>query len=311
MELRHLRYFLAVAETLNFGRAAARLNMAQPPLSVQIRDLEVELGTPLFQRGARGVTLSDAGVAFLPHAEAVLAASRQAVSVARDAAAGRGGGLVIGFIPTLAYTLLPHLLPAYRASYPRVAISLREVPVTDKEDALLSGSIDVGIFRPPARHPEVQTATIGEERMILALPAAHRLARRRQVPPSEIAGEALVMYPPSRGDRGLYGTVATCLRAQGLQPESAEIAGTILTALGMVLSGAGIAIVPESSACLRLSGIAFRPFTEPQARVPLAVCWRHGDQNGLSASFIRHVREAVHPWAGIAGHTESAPVSST
>ncbi|MBU2285668.1 MAG: LysR family transcriptional regulator, partial [Gammaproteobacteria bacterium] len=99
MELRHLRYFLAVAEARHFGRAAARLNIAQPPLSVQIRDLENELGTALFQRTARGVTLSDAGAAFLPHAEAVLAASRQAVSVARDAAAGRGGRLVIGFIP--------------------------------------------------------------------------------------------------------------------------------------------------------------------------------------------------------------------
>ncbi len=296
MELRHLRYFLAVAETRNFGRAAARLNIAQPPLSVQIRDLENELGTPLFQRGTRGVTLSDAGVAFLPHAEAVLAAARQAVSVARDAAAGRDGRLVIGFIPTLAYTLMPHLLPAYRQAHPRVAISLREVPITDKEDALLSGRIDVGLFRPPARHPELQTALIGEERMILALPAAHPLARRRLIPPAAIAGETLVMYAVSLGDRGLYGTVATWLRAQGLQPESAEIAGTILTALGMVLSGAGIAIVPESSACVRMAGLVFRSFTEPQARVPLAVCWRQGDQNGLLASFIQHVQTAAHPW---------------
>ncbi|MBU1358454.1 MAG: LysR family transcriptional regulator [Gammaproteobacteria bacterium] len=300
MELRHLRYFLAVAEARHFGRAAARLNIAQPPLSVQIRDLENELGTALFQRTARGVTLSDAGAAFLPHAEAVLAASRQAVSVARDAAAGRGGRLVIGFIPTLAYTLLPHLLPSYREAYPGVAISLREVLVTDKEDALLSGSIDVGIYRPPARHPEIQTATIGEERMILAVPTGHRLARRKQVAAAEIAGEPLLMYPPSRGDQGLYGTVATWLRTQDIQPESAEIAGTIHTALGMVLSGAGIAIVPESSACLRIAGIAFRPFAEPQARVPLAVCWRHGDPNGLCASFIRHVQAAPHPWSGAA-----------
>ncbi len=296
MELRHLRYFLAVAETLHFGRAAARLNMAQPPLSVQIRDLENELGTPLFHRGARGVTLSAAGVAFVPHAEAVIAASRQAAAVARDAAAGRGGRLVIGTIPTLAFTLLPHLLPAYRAAHPRVAISLREVPVTEKEDALLSGRIDVGLYRPPARHPEIQGALIGEERMILALPAAHRLARRRQIPPAEIADEPLVMYPLSRGDQGLYGIVATWLRSQGLRPESAEIAGTILTALGMVLSGNGLAIVPESSAALRLAGIVYRPFEDPQARVPLAVCWRHGNPNGLCASFIQHVRAADHPW---------------
>ncbi len=296
MELRHLRYFLAVAETLHFGRAAARLNIAQPPLSVQIRDMETEIGTALFQRGPRGVTLTDAGAALLPHAQAVLSASSQAVAVARDAAAGRGGRLVVGFIPTLAYTLLPHLLPSYRRAHPRVALSLREVPVTDKEDALLSGRIDVGLFRPPARHPEIRTETIGEERLILALPAAHRLARRRLLRPPDIAGEVLVTYPPSRGDRGLYGVVAAFLRANGLQPESSEIAGTILTALGMVLSGEGLAIVPESSATLRLSGIVFRAFAEPQPRVPLAVSWRQDDQNGLLASFVRHVRAAAHPW---------------
>ncbi|MEO7243784.1 MAG: LysR substrate-binding domain-containing protein [Rubrivivax sp.] len=304
MELRHLRYFLAVAETLHFGRAAARLNIAQPPLSVQIRDLEHELGTALFRRTPRGATLTDAGVAFLPRAEAVLSASRQAVAAARDAAAGRGGRLVVGFIPTLAYTLLPHLLPSYRAAFPGVAVSLREVPVTDKEDALLSNAIDVGIYRPPARHPEIQTALLGRERLILALPTAHRLARRRQVSPAALAGEPLVLYPPSRGDLGLYGTVATWLRSLGIEPEPAEIAGTIHTALGLVLSGAGLAIVPESSAGLRLSGLVFRRFAEPQAQVALAVCWRHGEPNGLATSFVRHVRSVAHPWDGQRHGTE-------
>ncbi len=297
MELRHLRYFLAVAETLHFGRAAARFNNSQPPLSVQVRDLERELGVALFLRNPRGVTLTDAGMAFLPRAEAILAATGQAVAVARDAAAGRDGRLVIGFMPSLAYTLLPHLLPAYRRAVPGVTISLREVSVTDKEEALLSGSIDVGLYRPPARHPEIAMAPIGEERMVLALPAGHRLARRRQVPSSEIAGEPLVMYPPSRGDGGLYGTVATYLRSQGLEPVPAEIAGTIHTALGLVLAGAGVAIVPESSAALRLPGIAFRAFTGTQATVQLVVCCRHGDRNGLAASFVRHARAVAHPWS--------------
>jgi DNA-binding transcriptional LysR family regulator len=297
MELRHLRYFLAVAETLHFGRAAARLNIAQPPLSVQIRDLEHEVGTALFYRGPRGVAMTDAGVAFLPRAEAILAASRQAIAVARDAAAGRDGRLVIGFMPSLAYTILPHLLPTYRQSFPRVAISLREVAVTDKEEALLSGSVDVGLYRPPARHPEIAMAPIGEEQMILALPSGHRLARRRQIAPSAIIGEPLVMYPASRGDAGLYGTVAAFLRTHGIEPDPAEVAGTIHTALGLVLAGAGIAIVPESSASLRLPGLAFRSFTDPQARVQLVACCRHGDQSGLAASFVRHARQTVHPWS--------------
>jgi DNA-binding transcriptional LysR family regulator len=296
MELRHLRYFLAVAEQLHFGRAAAVLNIAQPPLSVQIRDLERELGTPLFNRGSRGVALTDAGVAFMPRAAAILAASHEAVAAARDAAAGRDGRLVIGFMPALACTLLPRLLPAYRQAFPRVDLALREITVTDKEEALLSGRIDVGLYRPPARHPEIAVTPIGEERMILALPSGHQLTRRRRVHPSAIAGEPLVLYPPSRGDAGLYGTVASYLRANGIAPERSEIAGTVHTALGLVLSGYGLAIVPESSAGLRLRGIVFRHFTAPEARVPLVVCCRHADPSKLAASFIRHVRQTSHPW---------------
>lgn len=299
MELRHLRYFQAVAEHLHFGRAAASLRIAQPPLSVQIRDLERELGTPLFHRGRRGIALTDAGVAFLPRAAAILAAARQAVTVARDAAAGRGGRLVIGFMPSLAYTLLPRLLPGYRQSFPGVEIALREVAVMDKEEALLSGSIDVGLYRPPARHPEISMAPIGEERMMLAMPSVHRLSRRRLVAPAELAGEDLVLYPPSRGDAGLYGTVASFLRLHGIEPEPAEIAGTIHTALGLVLSGSGLAIVPESSAALRLPGLVFRHFTPPQARAQIVVCCRHGDPGALAASFIRHARNTHHPWSAL------------
>lgn len=293
MELRHLRYFVAVAETLHFGRAAARLGIAQPPLSVQIRDLERELGTALFQRGPRGITLTDAGTAFAPHAASILAASQEALAVARDAAAGRGGRLVIGFMHALAYSLLPQLLPAYRAAHPGVAIALREVGIMDKEEALLSGSIDVGLYRPPARHPEIATASMGEERMILALPVAHPLARRRRVDPAALDGEPLVMFPANRGDAGLFGTVAAFLRQHGLPIEPAEVAGTIHTALGLVLAGAGICIVPESAALLRLRGIAFRNFDAPPTTVQVAVCWQRGDHNGLAASFIEHVRSVT------------------
>jgi DNA-binding transcriptional LysR family regulator len=299
MELRHLRYFLAVAETLNFGRAAARLGIAQPPLSVQIRDLEQEIGAPLFHRGPRGVTLTDAGAALLPRALAVLEASQQAFNAARDAAAGRGGRLVIGFIPSLAYSVLPRLLPAWRRAHPGVAVALREVAVTDKEEALLSGSIDVGIYRPPARHPEIAVFPFAQERMIAALPVSHRLARRRRLRPADLLGESLVLYPPSRGDAGLHGAIAVFLRTHSIPMQAAEIAGTIHTALGLVLSGAGLTIVPESASLLRLEGIAFRAFDEPSARVQLALCTRHGAATGLATSFIEHALQLpAHELAG-------------
>lgn len=290
MELRHIRYFVAVAETLNFGRAAARLGMAQPPLSVQIRDLERELGSQLFHRGARGVTLTDAGIAFLPRATAILDAAESAVEAVRDAAAGRGGRLVIGFVHSLAYSLLPGVLPSYRQSFPGVAVSLREVEVTGKEEALLSGAIDVGLYRPPPRHPEIDSAALGDERMIVALPAGHPLARRRRIPALALRDEPLVLYPPARGDAGLYGTISAYLRRFDLPAEPAEIAGTIHTALGLVLAGAGLTIVPESSARLRLQGIAFRPFEGPQPSVRVCVSWRHRDHNRLAESFVQHVR---------------------
>lgn len=290
MELRHLRYFLAVSESLHFGRAALRLGIAQPPLSVQIRDLERELGAPLFRRGPRGVVLTDAGAAFVPRAAATLAAAQDALTAARDAASGRGGRLVIGFMHALAYSLLPQLLPAYRKAHPGVAIALREIGIMDKEDALLSGDIDVGLYRPPARHPEIESRSLGDERMILALPVSHPLARRRRIDPAALAGEPMVMFPAGRGDAGLYGTVAAFLRQHGLPLDPAEVAGTIHTSLGLVLAGAGLSIVPESAALLRLKGIAFRHFEEP-ATVALAVCWRRGDHKGLAGAFIEHVQQ--------------------
>ena len=289
---------MAVAETLHFGRAAARLNIAQPPLSVQIRDLEAELGTPLFRRHARGVALTDAGIAFMPRAAAILSAAREAATAARDAAAGRDGRLVIGFVPTLAYSLLPAVLPSWRQANPNVSIALREVAVTDKEAALLDGVIDVGIYRPAARHPEIAMRPLGEEAMILALPANHPLTRHRRVPIARLAGQPMISFPPSRGDAGLYGTIAPWLRAQGIEPEPTEIAGTILTALGLVMSGIGLAIVPESAARLNLPGIAWRPFVEAPARALLAVCWRYGDTRALVDGFVEHIRQVEHPWSG-------------
>jgi DNA-binding transcriptional LysR family regulator len=126
--------------------------------------------------------------------------------------------------------------------------------------------------------------------MIVALPVSHPLARRRRIAPASLRDEPLVLYPPSRGESGLYGTVAGFLRRHAIPAVPAEIAGTIHTALGLVLSGAGVTIVPESAALLRLRGIAFRPFEEPSATVRLAVSWRHGERNTLAESFVRHVQ---------------------
>lgn len=310
MELRHLRYFLMVAETLHFGRAATRLGIAQPPLSRQIQDLETEIGTPLFHRTSRGVVLTVAGAVFVQKAMQILSDSDEAITEARDAGAGRGGRLVIGFVHSLAYSLLPEILPGFRQRHPGIAISLREITVLDKESALLSEHIDVGIYRPPARHSEIASAQIKEEGFILALPAQHPLARKRRVPVKALMDENLILFPALRGDVGLSGTIASFLRQHGIPPKARQEVGTIHTALGLVLAGVGVSIVPETSTVVSISGLAFRPFAEPTTRVPSSVCWRVNDKSLLVYAFRQYVQQlfgaaAVTPaTTGIAGDAD-------
>lgn len=290
MELRHLRYFLTVAETLHFGRAATRLGMAQPPLSRQIQELEAEIGAQLFQRTPRGVALTDAGTVFAQRAMQILAISEEAISEARDASAGRAGRLVIGFVHAITYSLLPQLLPGFRNRYPGIAVALREVTVLDKESALLSEQVDIGIYRPPARHPEIASLQLAEEGFVLALPASHPLARRRRVPVAALAGERLILFPALRGDVGLSGTIAAFLRQHGIPVKAGEEVRTIHTALGLVLAGAGVTIVPESCTMVRLPGLAYRPFVEPTTRVSSSLCWRTGDNSLLVKAFREHAQ---------------------
>lgn len=290
MELRHLRYFLAVAETLNFGRAAARLHIAQPPLSRQIHDLEAEIGTPLFHRTPRGVVLTEAGTVFAQKATEILASSEEAVAEARDAGVGRRGRLVIGFVHSVAYSLLPRILPEFKQRHPKVAVSLREVTVLDKESALLSEHIDVGIFRPPPRHPEIVNFPVNEEGFLLALPAEHPLAKKRRVPAQALADEPLILFRALRGDVGLSGTIASFLRQHDIPVEAAEEVGTIHAALGLVLAGAGVCIVPETTSIISVPGLVFRPFAEPTTRVTSTVCWRLADRSVLVRAFRLHLR---------------------
>lgn len=297
MELRHLRYFLTVAETLHFGRAATRLGIAQPPLSRQIQDLEAEIGTPLLFRNPRGVALTDAGAAFAQRAIQILAAAEEAITEARDAGAGRGGRLVIGFVHSLAYSLLPQILPGFRERHPRIAVSLREITVNEKESALLSSQIDIGIFRPPPAHPDIANVQVNEEGFVLALRPGHPLARRRRIPVQALANENLILFPALRGDVGLSGTIASFLKQHGVPVKKGEEVGTIHAALGLVLAGVGVTIVPESSTMVNISGLVFRPFAEPTTRVASSVCWRAQDKSLLVHAFRQYVRQTCASWS--------------
>ncbi len=291
MELRHLRYFLMLAETLHFGRAASRLGIAQPPLSRQIHSLEEQVGARLFHRSARGVALTDAGVVFAQRAAQIVSASDEAIFEAREAGMGRTGRITIGFVHSLAYSLLPKVLPGFREKHPGIAVSLREVAVADKESVLLSGQIDIGIYRPPVQHPEIVSFPIFEEGFVLALPSGHPLARKRRIPVSSLRNEPLILFRALRGDAGLYGTIAAFLREHDVPVKPCEEVGTIHAGMGLVLAGVGVMIIPESSSMVHIDGVVTRPFSEPTTRVTSTVCWRqHAGGNSVEA-FVQHVRQ--------------------
>lgn len=293
MELRHLRYFVALAEELHFGRAAARLGMAQPPLSVQIRQLEIEIGAPLFERHSRGVRLTAAGQAFLAPAREVLEGAADATAVARDAAAGRGGRLVLGYMHSLALGALPRLLPLFRAACPGAALELRELDASTNEVAVIEGLVTAGLCRPPVRHPDVIAEVLAPERLILAMPDRSALARHDAVPVAALADQTLIGLPRAAAEAGLAATISTFLERHGVRPRTRQSFRTVQTALGLVLAGEGVAIVPETAALMAVRGIAFRRFAEDEIWTETALCWRSDARNPLIPPLLDAARRAL------------------
>src|SRR3954453_15892050 len=196
MELRHLRYFVAVAEELHFGRAARRLQLAQPPLSRQIQGLEQELGVRLLERTKRHVELTPAGKVFLEHARKLLTEADHAVAAARRAARGEIGRLAIGFVGAATYSALPELLRVFHTRFPDVELVLYEMTSAHQHDALREGRIEVGFVRPAIPDDTLARRVARGEPLVAALPAGHRLARRDEpIPLSDLAGEPFILFP--------------------------------------------------------------------------------------------------------------------
>ncbi|WP_431283606.1 LysR substrate-binding domain-containing protein [Humitalea sp. 24SJ18S-53] len=293
MELRHLRYFVALAEELHFGRAAARLGMAQPPLSVQIRALESEIGTLLVERHPRGVRLTAAGAAFLAKAREVLEGAAEAAVSARDAAAGRGGRLVLGYMHSLALGALPRLLPVFRAACPGADLALRELDASTNEAAVIEGIVTAGLCRPPVRHRDVTTEVLAPERLILAMPEDHPLARHGRVHVAALADQVLLGMPRDSAETGLAATIADFLERHAVRPRSRQSFRTVQTALGLVLAGEGVAILPETAALMAVRGIAFRRFAEDELWTETALCWRSDTRNPLIGPLLEAARQTL------------------
>jgi DNA-binding transcriptional LysR family regulator len=287
MELRHLRYFLAVAEERHFGRAAARLRIAQPPLSRQIQALEKELGFTLFERTRRQVELTPAGDVLLEHARRIFEAVDVAVHEAERASRGESGRIVVAYPSTFAYSGLPELVRAFRAKFPVVEVVLRELAPQLQVEALREGRIDVGFVRAPFAEPGLVSELVRSEPLVAALPSGHPLAARKLIPLSLLAKEPFVMFPRVRGPAYFDQLIRLCNQA-GFTPRIVQEAPQ-LDIVSLVAAGLGVSLLPSSIRRIRRAGIVLRPITGGP-RTELLVAWSARSSSAVLREFLEVVR---------------------
>ena len=306
MELRHLRAFIAVAEELHFGRAAARLQMAQSPLSQAIRRVEAELGVELLERTTRRVRLLPAGEAFLLRAREAVAAADAAAADARAVAAGELGRLAVGFTGSMTYALLPVVAQALRARLPRLTLDLHgELLTPDQVDRLTSGRLDLGFLRPPVEHPALVLEPLGAEPLVAALPERHPLARLRAVPVARLRDEPSIAYP-SHFRSVVHDAVAATCAAHGFAPAVAMEVGETSTLISFVAAGAGVALLPASARRMSVGGAVYRPLEGESQPVQMALAWRRRDARPILANVLGVVRGELGLAPPVARHAASS-----
>lgn len=295
MELRHLRYFLAVAEEKHFGRAAARLHMAQPPLSQQVRQLEAELGVTLLERTTRKVDLTPAGEAYLVRVRAVLEAVEAAGEEARRIDSGLEGRLVLGCVGSATYSLLPSLARTLRDQLPGVDFAFRgEMLSPDQVAALRDGSIDLALLRPPGadeEHADLGFTTVRQDRYVVAVPEGHRLAARRRVRVTDLRQEGFIVHS-GQGRSAMHTAVVALCREAGFEPDIRHEVAETSTMVTFVAAGLGVAVVPEPVADLGVAGATYRPLAT-SARLDLVVATRADDASALVARALDVVRREL------------------
>jgi len=304
MELRHLRYFIAVAEELHFGRAAKRLGMSQPPLSQQIKLLEEEIGVTLLTRTKRQVVLTPAGEVFLGEAKKSIAQAGQAVQAARRAARGEIGQLSVGFVSSAVYGNVPSIFSLMRSRYPGVSLLLQDLTSEEQVEALKTGRIDVGIIRPPVVDAEaLKMQVIWQEALMIALPADNPLALREEIALEELAEESFIQIPRHVAPGFYDQCIRICARA-GFSPKIVQEARTTPTIVSLVAGGMGVSILPSSLRSLQRAGVVYRPLKSPAPTSDMAVIWRPADTSPTLNAFLEIIRE-VEDIDGMRGSPEA------
>ncbi len=293
MELRRLRYFVAVAEESSFSRAARKLHMAQPPLSTQIKQLEEELGVLLFERTSRGVRVTEAGELLLEEARRIFLQMDQTVRVVQRVGHGEVGRLTLGFVPSSSNEILPPILRVFSGRFPEVELFLREMRPDLIVQRLHDKQIDVGFLYLPLEDPALEVECLTREPLVLALAETHPLASEPQVELTAVAEEPFILPAHYQRMPGLYAQVTEACRMAGFTPNAVQKDVWLMqTIVGLVAGNIGVALVPASVRNLRRKGVVYKSVHGLSPTVELGMIWRRGDPGKVLNSFLKVARES-------------------
>jgi DNA-binding transcriptional LysR family regulator len=285
MELRHLRYFVTVAEELNFRRAAERLHLAQPALSAQIKNLEEELGVRLFDRTTRSVNLTQTGQVFLKEARGIIGAAANAEQLVKKAEHGLVGTLRVGVIAPATGPLLANVLRRFHQKFPGVQLSLSALSSAEQLRRLREGDLDAGLLRPPITSPELDSRFVEQAPQVLAVPAGHRLAKKRRLEWKDFNGEGLVMIHPDHQHSFYDPFLAACAKA-GSRTHVAQYAQDVQIKLWLISAGFGIAPVTKTLREISRPGVVFRSLPPGVPLVQIVLAWRRFDASPVVKNFL-------------------------
>jgi DNA-binding transcriptional LysR family regulator len=293
MELRHLRYFLAVAEELHFGKAAEKLHIAQPPLSQQIRQLETELGFQLFYRTKRSVRLTEAGEIFLEETQKIFQQLEEAIEKGKQTSRGERGQIAIGFVSSAVYKIIPPILRSFRTLVPEVNLELHELTSDRQIEWLREGKLDIGFVRPPFPEEEFNVAAIFQESLIVALPESHPLAYCTSVSLFLLAQESFIIFPRPVAPELFDRIISLCQQAN-FSPKIVQEAIQMQTIVSLVAAEIGVAIVPASIENLQRTGVVYKPLKEQTPQSAIALIHTKKQQSTTVKRFIDIVEEIAN-----------------
>jgi DNA-binding transcriptional LysR family regulator len=292
VELRQLRYFVAIAEEGSFSRAAIRLHVSQPPLSTQIRSLEEELGAPLLARTNRGVSLTASGQVFYEEVRAILARLENARTRALQADRGDVGMLSVGFVSIADYGILPPALKSFRSQFPLVEVQLHELTTDAQIRELRAARLDLGFGLAPVEEPDLEFMSILREALVLAVPADHPTATGDTIDLRRLARDSFIV-PPRDIAPGLYDLTISRCRSAGFAPRIVQNARQMQTVIGLVSCGMGLALVPSSVRNLKRTGVRYLQLRGRPSRIELGILRRRETANALGAHFVAALKAAA------------------